>query len=195
MLNLRASRSPAVHPAGSANEECIDAGAGRRRRCGRARGRSRGGAPGPRRDRRREDQGHRQRRVIPQQRSDPRRHVLPDRIAAGLSLPARPPADVCVLRLPRRAASQMRQADRRHRGRRGGQDGGDPQAGRDQRRRRLEDDRRRRGARHGAGISTRSPRCIRRRPASSTAIRSCARCRAISRIAAARSPSTPRSSG
>ena len=57
--------------------------------------------------------------------------------------------------------------------------------GQSQRRRRLHDDRRRGGARDGAGAQLASRRCIRRKPASSTAIRSCARCTATWRIAAA----------
>ena len=101
----------------------------------------------------------------------------------GAPLRARPAHAVRILRLARRAAPQMRQADRRHQRGRARQDRGDREARRHQRRRRPGADRRQCGARAWSRSSSASARCIRRRPASSTATLTCWRCAAISRIA------------
>ena len=62
---------------------------------------------------------HRHRRVLAQQRGHPCRPLLSDRLEARLSLPARPADAVRLLRLARRAASQVRQAGRRDQRERG----------------------------------------------------------------------------
>ena len=91
----------------------------------------------PCRHRRREDRRHRQRRVVAQQRGDPRRHVLSDRLAARPPLRRRAAHALRLLREPRRAAHEMRQAHRRDERPRAGQDRGHPPAGPGERRRRA----------------------------------------------------------
>ena len=74
--------------------------------------------------------GHRHGHLLAQQRGHPWWHVLPDRLAARAPLRAWPAHALRILRLARRAASQMRQADRRHQPSRARQDPSDRSAGR-----------------------------------------------------------------
>ena len=129
--------------------------------------------------------GHRHRNLLAQQRGDPRRHLLPRRQPDGALLRRRPARAVRLLPRARRAAPQLRQADRRDL-RRGGRQAGRHQGAAPKR-----------TASRGCGCCPRPrrarwsrrwpapPRCSRRPPASSTATPTCWPCKARPRHAGA----------
>ena len=179
-------------PANAVETERLHASPGDRSRRGRSGGGARGRAQGPRGGGGRGGLRHRHRHFLAQQRSHPWRHVLRHRHAARAPLRARAAHAVRILRLARRAAPQMRQAGRRHQCGRARQDPGDRKARPHQWRRRPGNARRQCGARAWSRNFSASARCIRRKPASSTATPTCWRCAAISRTPAAPSRSIRR---
>ena len=130
----------------------------------------------PRGDRRGSRERYRHRHVLAQQRGHPRRPLLSDRLEARPALRARAADALRFLRLPRRAAPQMRQARRRHQRR--ARSRGSKRSSSRRRSTACEGVEMIDGAaarRLEPALSCVAP-CARRKPASSTATATCWRC-------------------